>query len=93
MHTNWTQKLIRHNCRSSIFFKAKINLIIVMYVYVGSATSLEESRESTPSAGTITKKYESDIEVLSNPSQSSIEVLDDSSKLVSFRIDSFLKSS
>ena len=42
-----------------------------------SATSLEDSRESTQSAATITKKYESDIEVLSNPSQSSIEVLED----------------
>ncbi|KAJ8664256.1 hypothetical protein QAD02_005918 [Eretmocerus hayati] len=47
---------------------------------IGSATSLEGSRESTPSTGTVTKKYESDIEILSNPSQSSIEVLDDSSK-------------
>ncbi|XP_061933902.1 serine/threonine-protein kinase 11-interacting protein isoform X1 [Apis cerana] len=45
-----------------------------------SATSLEESRESTPSANTSNKKYESDIEVLSNPSQSSIEVLDDASR-------------
>ncbi|KAL7305323.1 hypothetical protein TKK_0002453 [Trichogramma kaykai] len=45
-----------------------------------SATSLEESRESTPSTGTTTKKYESDIEILSNPSQSSIEILDDGSK-------------
>ncbi|XP_001600307.1 serine/threonine-protein kinase 11-interacting protein isoform X1 [Nasonia vitripennis] len=45
-----------------------------------SATSLEESRESTPSASINTKKYESDIEILSNPSQSSIEVLDDGSK-------------
>ncbi|KAF3423402.1 hypothetical protein E2986_01729 [Frieseomelitta varia] len=40
---------------------------------LGSATSLEESRESTPSANALDKKYESDIEVLSNPSQSSIE--------------------
>ncbi|XP_057325391.1 LOW QUALITY PROTEIN: serine/threonine-protein kinase 11-interacting protein [Microplitis mediator] len=45
-----------------------------------SATSLEDSRESTPSTGTVMKKYESDIEILSNPSQSSIEVLDDGSK-------------
>ncbi|XP_024935876.1 serine/threonine-protein kinase 11-interacting protein isoform X2 [Cephus cinctus] len=45
-----------------------------------SATSLDESRESTPSASTVAKKYESDIEVLSNPSQSSIEVLDEGSK-------------
>ncbi|XP_043287960.1 serine/threonine-protein kinase 11-interacting protein isoform X2 [Venturia canescens] len=45
-----------------------------------SATSLEESRESTPSASTVTKRYESDIEILSNPSQSSIEVLDDGTK-------------
>ncbi|XP_078051499.1 uncharacterized protein LOC144477636 [Augochlora pura] len=45
-----------------------------------SATSLEESRESTPSANTLNKKYESDIEILSNPSQSSIEVLDDASR-------------
>ncbi|XP_076762138.1 uncharacterized protein LOC143430051 isoform X1 [Xylocopa sonorina] len=45
-----------------------------------SATSLEESRESTPSTNTFNKKYESDIEVLSNPSQSSIEVLDDGSR-------------
>ncbi|XP_012253946.2 serine/threonine-protein kinase 11-interacting protein isoform X2 [Athalia rosae] len=47
---------------------------------IGSATSLDESRESTPSAGTMTKKYESDIEILSNPSQSSIEVLDENAK-------------
>ncbi|XP_012283278.1 serine/threonine-protein kinase 11-interacting protein isoform X2 [Orussus abietinus] len=47
---------------------------------IGSATSLDESRESTPSTSTIAKKYESDIEVLSNPSQSSIEVLDEGSK-------------
>ncbi|KAK9299456.1 hypothetical protein QLX08_007486 [Tetragonisca angustula] len=47
---------------------------------IGSATSLEESRESTPSANALDKKYESDIEVLSNPSQSSIEVLDDGSR-------------
>ncbi|XP_033175784.1 serine/threonine-protein kinase 11-interacting protein isoform X2 [Bombus impatiens] len=45
-----------------------------------SATSLEESRESTPSANVLDKKYESDIEVLSNPSESSIEVLDDGSR-------------
>ncbi|XP_011346025.1 serine/threonine-protein kinase 11-interacting protein isoform X2 [Ooceraea biroi] len=45
-----------------------------------SATSLEESRESTPSANATTKKYESDIEILSNPSQSSIEVLDETQK-------------
>ncbi|XP_020279249.1 serine/threonine-protein kinase 11-interacting protein isoform X2 [Pseudomyrmex gracilis] len=45
-----------------------------------SATSLDESRESTPSANAITKKYESDIEILSNPSQSSIEVLDETQK-------------
>ncbi|CAD6233862.1 GSCOCG00007357001-RA-CDS [Cotesia congregata] len=45
-----------------------------------SATSLEDSRESTPSTGTVMKKYESDIEILSNPSQSSIEVLDDGTK-------------
>ncbi|XP_043250527.1 serine/threonine-protein kinase 11-interacting protein isoform X2 [Colletes gigas] len=44
-----------------------------------SATSLDESRESTPSTNT-NKKYESDIEILSNPSQSSIEVLDDASR-------------
>ncbi|XP_011301972.1 serine/threonine-protein kinase 11-interacting protein isoform X2 [Fopius arisanus] len=50
---------------------------------IGSATSLEESRESTPSASTVTRKYESDIEVLSNPSQSSIEVLDDGSRCTS----------
>ncbi|XP_061933905.1 serine/threonine-protein kinase 11-interacting protein isoform X2 [Apis cerana] len=50
------------------------------YSSIGSATSLEESRESTPSANTSNKKYESDIEVLSNPSQSSIEVLDDASR-------------
>ncbi|XP_058800960.1 serine/threonine-protein kinase 11-interacting protein isoform X2 [Phymastichus coffea] len=47
---------------------------------IGSATSLEESRESTPSTGTVNNKYESDIEILSNPSQSSIEVLSDGSK-------------
>ncbi|KAK2581126.1 hypothetical protein KPH14_007940 [Odynerus spinipes] len=47
---------------------------------IGSATSLEESRESTPSASALIKKYESDIEILSNPSQSSIEVLDEASK-------------
>ncbi|XP_011874487.1 PREDICTED: serine/threonine-protein kinase 11-interacting protein isoform X2 [Vollenhovia emeryi] len=47
---------------------------------IGSATSLEESRESTPSANVPTKKYESDIEILSNPSQSSIEVLDETLK-------------
>lgn len=47
---------------------------------IGSATSLEESRESTPSANVLDKKYESDIEVLSNPSESSIEVLDDGSR-------------
>ncbi|XP_046828648.1 uncharacterized protein LOC124428534 isoform X1 [Vespa crabro] len=45
-----------------------------------SATSLEESRESTPSISALIKKYESDIEILSNPSQSSIEVLDEASK-------------
>ncbi|XP_031832146.1 uncharacterized protein LOC116426790 isoform X2 [Nomia melanderi] len=45
-----------------------------------SATSLEESRESTPSVNALNKKYESDIEVLSNPSQSSIEVLDEASR-------------
>ncbi|XP_018055081.1 PREDICTED: serine/threonine-protein kinase 11-interacting protein isoform X1 [Atta colombica] len=45
-----------------------------------SATSLDESRESTPSANILTKKYESDIEILSNPSQSSIEVLDETLK-------------
>ncbi|XP_071648462.1 serine/threonine-protein kinase 11-interacting protein isoform X2 [Temnothorax longispinosus] len=46
-----------------------------------SATSLEESRESTPSSTNVpTKKYESDIEILSNPSQSSIEVLDETLK-------------
>ncbi|XP_017891214.1 serine/threonine-protein kinase 11-interacting protein isoform X2 [Ceratina calcarata] len=45
-----------------------------------SATSLEESRESTPSTNALNKKYESDIEVISNPSQSSIEVLDDASR-------------
>ncbi|XP_039312896.1 serine/threonine-protein kinase 11-interacting protein isoform X2 [Solenopsis invicta] len=45
-----------------------------------SATSLEESRESTPSTNVLTKKYESDIEILSNPSQSSIEVLDETLK-------------
>ncbi|XP_028044894.1 serine/threonine-protein kinase 11-interacting protein isoform X2 [Monomorium pharaonis] len=47
---------------------------------IGSATSLEESRESTPSTNVLTKKYESDIEILSNPSQSSIEVLDETLK-------------
>ena len=47
---------------------------------IGSATSLEESRESTPSANTLNKKYDSDIEILSNPSQSSIEVLDEASR-------------
>ncbi|XP_077279584.1 serine/threonine-protein kinase 11-interacting protein isoform X2 [Temnothorax americanus] len=47
---------------------------------IGSATSLEESRESTPSTNVPTKKYESDIEILSNPSQSSIEVLDETLK-------------
>ncbi|XP_025267843.1 serine/threonine-protein kinase 11-interacting protein isoform X2 [Camponotus floridanus] len=47
---------------------------------IGSATSLEESRESTPSTNALTKKYESDIEILSNPSQSSIEVLDETLK-------------
>ncbi|XP_043681412.1 serine/threonine-protein kinase 11-interacting protein isoform X2 [Vespula pensylvanica] len=47
---------------------------------IGSATSLEESRESTPSISALIKKYESDIEILSNPSQSSIEVLDEASK-------------
>ncbi|XP_014477087.1 PREDICTED: serine/threonine-protein kinase 11-interacting protein isoform X2 [Dinoponera quadriceps] len=47
---------------------------------IGSATSLEESRGSTPSANALTKKYESDIEILSNPSQSSIEVLDETQK-------------
>ncbi|XP_076681070.1 serine/threonine-protein kinase 11-interacting protein isoform X3 [Andrena cerasifolii] len=46
----------------------------------GSATSLEESRESTPSTNTLNKKYDSDIEILSNPSQSSIEVLDEASR-------------
>ncbi|XP_050461636.1 serine/threonine-protein kinase 11-interacting protein isoform X1 [Cataglyphis hispanica] len=45
-----------------------------------SATSLEGSRESTPSTNALTKKYESDIEILSNPSQSSIEVLDETLK-------------
>lgn len=48
---------------------------------IGSATSLEESRESTPSTNTLNKKYESDIEILSNPSQSSIEVLDEASRI------------
>ncbi|XP_014213511.1 serine/threonine-protein kinase 11-interacting protein [Copidosoma floridanum] len=52
---------------------------------IGSATSLEESRESTPSTRTVAKKYESDIEILSNPSQSSIEVLDDGSKSITPR--------
>ncbi|XP_076173870.1 uncharacterized protein LOC143149906 isoform X2 [Ptiloglossa arizonensis] len=47
---------------------------------IGSATSLEESRESTPSTNALNRKYESDIEILSNPSQSSIEVLDEASK-------------
>lgn len=47
---------------------------------IGSATSLEESRESTPSTNALNKKYESDIEILSNPSQSSIEVLDEASR-------------
>ncbi|KAL6262037.1 hypothetical protein P5V15_007129 [Pogonomyrmex californicus] len=47
---------------------------------IGSAMSLEESRESTPFTNTLTKKYESDIEILSNPSQSSIEVLDETLK-------------
>ncbi|CAL1678329.1 unnamed protein product [Lasius platythorax] len=47
---------------------------------IGSATSLEESNESTPSTNALTKKYESDIEILSNPSQSSIEVLDETLK-------------
>ncbi|XP_011068936.1 PREDICTED: serine/threonine-protein kinase 11-interacting protein isoform X2 [Acromyrmex echinatior] len=47
---------------------------------IGSATSLDESRESTPSANILMKKYESDIEILSNPSQSSIEVLDETLK-------------
>ncbi|XP_011152969.1 serine/threonine-protein kinase 11-interacting protein isoform X2 [Harpegnathos saltator] len=50
------------------------------YSSIGSATSLEESRGSTPSANAQTKKYESDIEILSNPSQSSIEVLDEAQK-------------
>nr|XP_033339293.1 serine/threonine-protein kinase 11-interacting protein [Megalopta genalis]XP_033339294.1 serine/threonine-protein kinase 11-interacting protein [Megalopta genalis]XP_033339295.1 serine/threonine-protein kinase 11-interacting protein [Megalopta genalis]XP_033339296.1 serine/threonine-protein kinase 11-interacting protein [Megalopta genalis] len=45
-----------------------------------SATSLEESRESTPSANALNKKYESDIEILSNPSEGSIEVLDEASR-------------
>ncbi|XP_029166715.1 serine/threonine-protein kinase 11-interacting protein isoform X2 [Nylanderia fulva] len=45
-----------------------------------SATSLEESNESTPSTNALTKKYESDIEIISNPSQSSIEVLDETLK-------------
>lgn len=57
-----------------------------MFVVVtGSATSLEESRESTPSANAVTKKYESDIEILSNPSQSSIEVLDETQRLVTYK--------
>ncbi|XP_053986719.1 serine/threonine-protein kinase 11-interacting protein isoform X1 [Hylaeus volcanicus] len=45
-----------------------------------SATSLEDSRESTPSTNALNRKYESDIEVLSNPSQSSIEILDEASR-------------
>lgn len=53
----------------------KIDLLLI-----GSARSLEGSRESTPSANALSKKYENDIEVLSNPSQSSIEVLDDTSR-------------
>ncbi|XP_012234632.1 serine/threonine-protein kinase 11-interacting protein isoform X2 [Linepithema humile] len=48
---------------------------------IGSATSLEESREFTPSRNVPVKKYESDIEILSNPSQSSIEVLDETLKV------------
>jgi len=43
---------------------------------------LEESRELTPSRSAPAKKYDSDIEILSNPSQSSIEVLDETLKLV-----------
>ncbi|XP_044002674.1 serine/threonine-protein kinase 11-interacting protein isoform X2 [Aphidius gifuensis] len=53
------------------------------YSSIGSATSLEESRESTPSANTLPRKCDSDIEILSNPSQSSIEVLDDGTKSTS----------
>lgn len=57
---------------------------------LGSATSLEESRESTPSTNVLTKKYESDIEILSNPSQSSIEVLDETLKLVTAAVVTLL---
>ncbi|XP_050461637.1 serine/threonine-protein kinase 11-interacting protein isoform X2 [Cataglyphis hispanica] len=60
---------------------AKINLQhSESFSSIGSATSLEGSRESTPSTNALTKKYESDIEILSNPSQSSIEVLDETLK-------------
>jgi len=55
---------------------------LIFTIVSGSATSLEESRESTPSVNAMMKKYESDIEILSNPSQSSIEVLDETQKLV-----------
>ncbi|KAL6424267.1 hypothetical protein ACFW04_009830 [Cataglyphis niger] len=60
---------------------AKINLQhSESFSSIGSATSLEGSRESTPSTNALTKKYESDIEILSNPSQSSIEILDETLK-------------
>ena len=72
---------IRALRKFAIKLSSRMNVIIMSDCYFsGSAGSLNESRESTPSASTVTKRYESDIEVLSNPSQSSIEVLDDGTK-------------
>uniref|UniRef100_A0A0K8SIK0 Serine/threonine-protein kinase 11-interacting protein n=1 Tax=Lygus hesperus TaxID=30085 RepID=A0A0K8SIK0_LYGHE len=45
---------------------------------IGSARSMEQGLR--PEALTNPRKYESDIEVISNPSQSSIEVIDESSR-------------
>lgn len=54
------------------------------YYLSGSAASVQESSSSQIDDSTISenalKRYESDIEVISNPSQSSIEVLDDHSR-------------
>lgn len=61
-----------------IFFNKKKKNVFV----VGSAASLEHAQKLVNTGMATPRKYESDIEIISNPSQSSIEVLDEYGRFV-----------
>jgi hypothetical protein len=56
---------------------ARFVTVALSYVTTGSAASLDPFADSPNNVRVAVKRWDSDIEIISNPSQSSIEVLDE----------------